>query len=261
MTTAYPQGTFCWTDLQTTDGAAAKAFYTSLFDWDGQDTPLPYGGVYTMLQQDGKDIAGLGEMQKEQIDQGMPPVWNSYVAVDDAEAVAARATELGATVIAPAFDVMDAGRMAVIQDPTGAIFALWQTGKHKGSDLFNVPNSLGWNELATGDVEAAKTFYTALFGWEAETDDNGYTAFLNNGRMNGGMMALDPSWGDVPPHWAIYLAVADCAATAQKAQELGGTIVRPPFDIGDIGTIAVLQDPQGGTFMVIRMNQTDEPLT
>jgi predicted enzyme related to lactoylglutathione lyase len=255
--TAYKDGTFSWTDLQTTDGAAAKAFYTGLFGWQGVDMPLPQGGVYTMLQQDGKDVAGLGEMTAEQKAGGMPPVWNSYVSVGDVDKVVANVGKLGGTVVAPPFDVMDAGRMAVIQDPTGAIVSLWQTKTHKGAGIFNVPNTMGWNELATRDTDAAKAFYTALLGWEAQTDENHYTVWINKGRMNGGMMQMDASWGNMPPHWAVYFSVADCAATADKAKALGGTIIRPPFSAGDVGTIAVVQDPQGGTFMVIQMDNPD----
>jgi predicted enzyme related to lactoylglutathione lyase len=256
-TTSHPHGTFSWVDLQTTDGAAAKAFYTSLFGWQGVDMSLPDGGVYTMLQQDGKDVAGLGEMPAEQKAQGMPAVWNSYISVDDVDAAAAKVGPLGGTVIVPPFDVMDAGRMAVVQDPTGAFVSLWQTKNHKGGGIFNVPNTMSWNELATRDANAAKTFYTSLVGWEAQTDAQGYTVWLNRGRMNGGMMQMDAAWGDMPPHWAVYFSVADCAATAEKAQALGGTLLRPPFAAGDVGTVAVLQDPQGAVFMIIQMDSPD----
>ena len=119
-----------------------------------------------MLQQDGKDVVGLGEMGAEQKAGGMPAMWNSYVTVDDVDAIAKQAAELGGTVIAPPFDVMDAGRMTMIQDPTGAMIAFWQTNNHKGGGIFNVPNSMGWNELMTNDAAAAKAFYTKLVGWE-----------------------------------------------------------------------------------------------
>ena len=259
-TTSYPHGTFSWTDLQTTDAGAAKTFYTSLFGWAALDTPIPGGGVYTMFQYDGKDVAGLGEMQQEQIAQGMPPVWNSYITVDDVDAIMAKASDLGATIIAPAFDVMDIGRMSVIQDPTGAFLSLWQTITHKGAGIFNVPNTMSWNELVTRDPDAAKAFYTALLGWESQTDESGYTVWINRGRMNGGMMAMDENWGDIPPHWGVYFSVADCAAAVEKVQELGGIIIRPPFSAGDVGTIAVVQDPQGAGFMLIQMNQIDETM-
>lgn len=254
---SYPHGTFSWTDLQTTDADAAKKFYTELFGWKPVDMPIPGGGVYTMLQQDGKDVAALSQMGEEQKKQGMPPVWNSYITVDDVDATADKAKELGGTVAMGPFDVMDAGRMAVIQDPTGAFVSLWQTGTHKGAGIFNVPNTMSWNELDTRDTQAAKDFYTKLLGWETETDESGYTMWLNRGRANGGMMQIEDSWGDVPPHWAVYFSVEDCAATVEKLKDLGGNVIRPPFSAGEVGTIAVVQDPQGAAFTLIQMNQVD----
>lgn len=256
-TASYPHGTFSWSDLQTTDAAGAKAFYTALFGWQAVDMPLPSGGVYTMLQQGGKDVAGLSQLSAEQQAQGVPTVWNSYVTVDHVDAVVEKVGPLGGAIIVPAFDVMDAGRMAVIQDPTGAVVALWQSGSHKGAGIFNVPNTMSWNELATRDTNAAKAFYTQLLGWNAQTDQNGYTVWMNKGRMNGGMMQMDAQWGDMPPHWAVYFSVADCAATADQAKALGGNLVVSPFPAGDVGTVAVIQDPQGGTFMAIQMNAPD----
>ena len=167
--TSYPHGTFSWADLQTTDGTAAKAFYTSLFGWQAIDNPIPNGGVYTMLQQEGKDVCALSEMSTEQKSQGMPPVWNSYITVDDVDTTVAKVEGLGGNVIMPPFDVMNAGRMAVIQDSTGACVSLWQTNQHKGAGIFNVPNTMSWNELATRDTEAAKAFYTSLLGGETQT--------------------------------------------------------------------------------------------
>lgn len=257
MTTGYPHGTFSWSDLQTTDAAAAKTFYGELFGWDPVDSPIPGGGVYTMLQQDGKDVAALSEMSAEQQGQGMPPLWNSYITVDNVDTVAAKVSELGGAIVAPPFDVMDAGRMAVVQDSTGAVVSLWQAGTSKGAGIFNVPNTMSWNELATRDPEAAKAFYTSLLGWTAQTDENGYTVWMNGERWNGGMMQIDESWGDVPPHWAVYFSVADCAATAEKATELGGSLVRPPFEAGDVGIISIVADPQGAAFVIIQMNEVD----
>lgn len=259
-TNSYPHGTISWADLMTTDSAAAKEFYTGLFGWQPVDNPIPGGGVYTMLQLDGVDVAALSEMGPEQKSQGMPPVWNSYITVDDVDEAANKAKELGATLAMEPFDVMDAGRMAVIQDPTGAFVSLWQTGTHKGAGIFNVPNTMSWNELDTRDVEAAKAFYTSLLGWESQTDEQGYTVWINNGRMNGGMMQIDENWGDVPSHWAVYFSVADCAAATDKVKELGGNVIRPPFDAGDVGIISIVQDPQGTAFNLIQLSQIDEPL-
>ena len=256
-TTSYPHGTFSWADLRTTDGAAAKAFYTTLFDWDPIDYPIPGGGVYTMLQQEGKDVCALSEMAPQEQAQGMPPVWNSYITVDDVDATTAKVSTLGGHVMMPPMDVMENGRMAVIQGPTGGIVSLWQTNQHKGAGIFNIPNTMSWNELATRDTEAAKVFYTSLLGWEAQSNEMGYTMWTNNGRPNGGMMQINEQWGNIPPHWAVYFSVADCAAIAGKVNELGGNILQPPFKAGEAGIVSVLQDPQGAVFSVIQMNQVD----
>ena len=254
---SYPHGTFSWTDLMSTDAAGAKEFYTSLFGWTPVDLPIPQGGVYTMMQQDGKDVAALSQMGTEQQAQGMPSMWNSYITVDDVDAASAKVTELGGTVTMGPFDVMDAGRMSVIQDPTGGHVMLWQAKNSPGAGIFNVPNTMTWNELLTHDPDKAKEFYTELMGWETVTEENGYTMWMNNGRINGGMLKMHEEWGNVPTHWMVYFSVADCAATAEKAQKLGGTMMVPPTPAGDIGTFSVLQDPQGATFTAIQLNQID----
>ena len=148
----YAPGTFCWFELGTTDGEAAKKFYTELFDWSFDDHPMGPAMVYTMLKQDGKDVGALYQMPAEMTDQGIPPHWLSYASVTSADETAAKAKELGATLMKEPFDVMDVGRMAVIQDPTGAVFALWQAKAHTGAGVVNVPNSVCWNELATPDT-------------------------------------------------------------------------------------------------------------
>ncbi len=259
MTKAYPHGTFSWVDLQTTDLAGAKAFYGELFGWELTDIPMQENsGVYTMVSQDGKSVTGIGELPGGM--DGIPPHWNSYITVDDLEAATERAGELGGTIIEQPFEVMEAGRMSVIQDPTGGIVALWQTINHRGADIFNKPVSLGWNELLTGDTEKAKAFYTGLLGWTTETDESGYTMWANNGRPNGGMMALSPEMGPVPPHWMVYFAVEDVDAIAEKSAELGGVVHNGPFDIGEAGRIAIIADPQGAVFTAIQLKNADEDL-
>ncbi len=258
MTKAYPHGTFSWVDLQTTDLAGAKAFYGALFGWELTDIPAGPDGIYTMVTQDGKSVTGLGELPKG-VDE-IPSHWNSYVTVDDIDATTAKAAELGGTVIEQPFDVMDAGRMSLIQDPTGGMVALWKTINNRGADIFNVPVSLGWNELLTNDTEKAISFYTALFGWTAETDEGDYTTWTNKGRPNGGMMALTPEMGPMPPFWMVYFAVEDIDATAAKATELGGVVHNGPFDIGEVGRIAIIADPQGATFTAIQMKYADTDL-
>ena len=184
----------------------------------------------------------------------MPPHWNSYISVDDIEATTAKVAGAGGTVIAPPFDVIDAGRMAVIQDPTGAIFELWQAKNHIGASLVNEPGTFTWSELITPDVPKAAAFYKTVLGWDSETvgEEMPYTEFkLDGNSIAGGM---NPPMPGIPPLWGIYFAVADTDATVAKAKSLGGSVIAEPMDI-EPGRFAVLADPQGAMFNVIKMNE------
>jgi predicted enzyme related to lactoylglutathione lyase len=253
--TSYTPGTFCWVELSTSDAAAAKKFYTQLFGWTAVDMPAGPDMIYTMCQIDGKNVAAL--YQQGQEEQGIPPHWNSYISVASADEIAAKAKALGGTVMGEPFDVMDAGRMALVQDPEGVVVGAWQPGRHIGAQLVNQPGAFNWNELATRDTAKAGEFYTKLFGWEAQTQDMGggmlYTIFMNGGRMNGGMMQISEEWGDMPPHWAVYFAVADCDASAEEVKELGGQVLMPPTDVPQTGRFAMVQDPQGAAFAIIKL--------
>src|SRR5438067_6959681 len=160
--TQYAPGTFCWADVATTDQEGAKAFYGALFGWEIEDLPAGDGVSYSMARIDGKPVAAISPQPEQQREAGVPPMWNSYVSVESADAAADRAKELGATVHAPPFDVMQAGRMAVIQDPQGAFFMVWQAGQNFGAELVNVPGALCWNELASPDLDASAAFYSGL---------------------------------------------------------------------------------------------------
>lgn len=255
-TPEYKPGTFCWVELGTTDGEAAKKFYTELFGWDFTDSPIGPGMVYTMLKQDGKDVGALYQMPPEMTSNGVPPHWMSYVSVQSADETAAQAKELGATLMKEPFDVFEVGRMGVVQDPTGAMFALWQAGTHKGASIVNVPNSLCWNELATSDTETAGNFYAGLFGWGKNVQQMGpmtYTSFMNGDRPAGGMYKPTPEMGNIPPHWLPYFAVGDADAMVKKAESLGAKTCAPLMDIPDTGRIAILQDPQGAAFAIIKL--------
>ena len=246
--TTYTPGTFCWTDLSTTDQAAAKAFYGELFGWEAEDIPVGDGITYSMQRLGGRDVAAISPQQPQQRDAGVPPTWNSYVAVESADAAAERAGELGATVHAPPFDVMEAGRMAVIQDPQGAFFMVWQANQQIGAGLVNAPGALSWNELASPDMDASSKFYGDLFGWETspfEGSPQPYLVIQNQGRGNGGVRELGPP--GVPPHWLVYLATDDLDSAVAKVGELGGSTMVDAMDIG-IARIAVVQDPQGAAF-------------
>jgi uncharacterized protein len=252
----YKPGTFCWVELGTTDGEAAKKFYTQLFEWDFTDNPVGPSGVYTILKQNGKDVAALYQMPTEMTSNGVPPHWMSYISVANADESAAKAKSLGATLMKEPFDVYTMGRMAVIQDPTGAMFALWQPGTHPGAGIVNTPNSLCWNELATRDTAKAGEFYSGVFGWEKNVQQMGpmtYTSFMNGDRPAGGMYEPGPELGDMPPNWMVYFAVADADATLTRATELGGKSCAPVMDVPGVGRMAVMTDPQGAAFAVIKL--------
>jgi hypothetical protein len=253
---SYVPGTFCWIDLTTSDAAGAQKFYGELLGWSIVDIPVGPDMVYSMGQIEGKDVAGLSQQGDEERSQGIPPHWNSYVSVASAEETAAKVKAAGGTVLMKAFDVMDSGRMAVFQDPTGAVLAVWEPRTHIGARLVNQPGAFCWNELATRDAKKAGEFYAQVFGWEGQVQQMGgtdYTTFYNQGNMNAGMIQMTAEWGDVPPHWMVYLTVEDCDASVQKAESLGAKILMPPTDIPQVGRFAVLQDPQGAAFSIIKL--------
>jgi predicted enzyme related to lactoylglutathione lyase len=255
-TPRFAPGTFCWVELGTSDGEGAKKFYTELFGWDFFDAPVGPSMVYTMLKQDGKDVGALYQIPPEMAAQGLPPHWLSYISVANVDEAAAKAKDAGATLAKEPFDVMDVGRMAVVQDPTGAMFALWQAGTHPGSSIVNVPNSFCWNELATNDTAKAGDFYAVVFGWGKKVQEMGpmtYTTFLNGERPAGGMYTLPPDMANVPPNWMVYFAVDDCDATVAKAASLGAKTISPAMDIPTVGRFSIQLDPQGAAFAVIKL--------
>ena len=244
----HPPGTFSWTDLATTDQDAAKVFYTSLFGWETDDMPVGDGSVYSMMKKEGREVAAISLQQQEQRAMGVPPAWNHYVTVESADAAAARAAALGATVHAPAFDVLDAGRMAVIQDPQGAFFMAWEPRRHIGAGLVNATGALVWNELSSPDLEASTSFYSDLFGWDIEPFEASPTPYLfikNGDANNGGIRELDQP--GVPPHWLAYFGIDDIDAGLAKVTELGGTVHAGPIDVG-MAKLGIVQDPQGAAF-------------
>lgn len=251
----YEPGMFCWVELATKDGGAAKNFYKSLFRWGSDDLPIE-GGNYTMLQKNGKQAGALYEMGPEQ--KGTPPRWNSYVSVANADETAAKAEKLGGKVLLEPFDVMDQGRMANLQDPTGAPFAIWEPKKHRGAEVVNEPGFFCWNELYTTDPKRAGDFYSSLFGWTREpmpTPTGEYTIFKKGDAQAAGMMKIPKEMGPVPPHWLVYFAVEDSDKTVEKAKGMGAEVHVPPTDIPNIGRFAVLDDPQGAGFAVIRLER------
>ncbi|HSU12775.1 VOC family protein [Longimicrobium sp.] len=255
--TAIAPGTFCWLELAAHDPAAARRFYTEMFGWTAFDTRFGPGenDIYTIYRLDGQDVGASYAMQAEHPVPGAPSSWMSYVAVEKVDDAAARVRDLGGTVLGGPLDVMDVGRMAMVRDPGGATLALWEARKHAGIGVRGEPGSLGWNELATPDTAQAQAFYRGLFGWEPQTTQMGdqeYTVFSGPSGMVGGMYALRPEMAGMPPCWLPYFVVSDTDAAAEKARSLGATIHMEPDDIPTIGRFALLQDPQGAMFYIIR---------
>ncbi len=240
--TSHAPGTFSWVDLATSDSEGAKAFYGGLFGWDMEDNPIPEGGVYTMLSKGGKRVGALYDAQP-----GQPPAWNSYVTVESADDAAAAAQRHGGTVEVDAFDVLDVGRMAVIQDPPGAFFSVWEPRASIGAERVNEPGALTINQLNTSDPERAREFYAGVFGWRFEQvaeGDSPYWGVYNGDRLNGGMMVQPPDF------WLAYFGSDSVDDDVGRIGELGGQILVAPMSVPG-GRILVAQDPQGAVFGVL----------
>jgi uncharacterized protein len=272
----YPAGVPCWVDTAQPDPEAAVDFYGGVFGWEFEDR-MPAGspGRYFVAQLRGRDVAAVGSQPD-----GMPPtaVWNTYVWVDSADEAAANAKEAGGTALMEPFDITDAGRMAVLADPEGAAFCVWEARGHRGAQLVNEPGTWNFSELNTRDPEGAAVFYAALFGWEATTVDlegGGFTMFRRPGygdhlaESDPGLRERQASDGapdgfedavawlvpmtseqfpeGTPAHWSITFAVDDADAIAERAASLGGSVLAPPFDAPWV-RMTVLSDPQGAMF-------------
>lgn len=248
MTDATP-GSPTWVDLGTADLADAERFYTGLFGW----TVDRFDG-YTTFLLNGRAVAGAGPLYGE----GQPTAWSTYIGTPDADEVAARVTAAGGKTLVPPFDVQDQGRMAAFLDPAGAPFSVWQPGTMRGAEAFDVPGALTWNELNTRDVDGAKLFYQAVFGWRYRNSAMSglpyYVAKLDETPICGLQPMIGDAWpADMSPHWMVYFAAHDCDISAQHAQALGGRVLQHPTSL-PVGRYAVLQDPQGGIFSILAGN-------
>jgi predicted enzyme related to lactoylglutathione lyase len=278
----YIPGVPCSVDTSQPDPEAALPFYGGLFGWEFEDLmPAEAGGHYFMGRLRGGDVAAVGS-----IPEGAPAIatWNTYVWVESADDTAARARKAGGSVLMEPFDVMDAGRMAVLSDPEGAVFSVWQANQHKGAQIVNEHGSLNFNSLATRDPEGAKAFYREAFSWE--TLDlpagvmwtlPGYGDHLEErtpglreqmAQMGGPegfidvVAAMEPIASDdpdTPANWIVTFAVDDDEATAAKAAELGVEVVAGPVD-APWTRRAVIKDPQGATFVASQFVQENSEL-
>jgi predicted enzyme related to lactoylglutathione lyase len=250
-------GTFSYAELASADPETTGKFYTELFGWARTDQDMGEYGVYTQFHLGGAITAAQYKLPADQQAAGVPAYWGQYVTVEDVAASAEKARQLGAEVVMGPMDVMEHGRMAVLKDPQGAVINLWQPLSHCGVGLLDDPGAMCWNELMTPDTDGAGKFYTNLFGWSTETLDMGemgvYTMWTRGeGRPGGGMMAIKPEMGPIPPHWLLYFAVPDTNAAHARALELGGKSLVAPTDIPTAGRFAVLQDPVGAVFAIYK---------
>ena len=251
--TAHAPGTFSWVELMTTDAKAGVAFYRNLFDWDVVEHDMGPEGIYTIFTMRGRDVAAGASLPQDERQMGIPSHWNLYVTVTSADEAVTHAASLGANVLFGPFDVMTHGRMAVIQDPAGAVFHVWEPKAHIGVKIRNEPSALCWSELTTRDPKKAETFYTQMFGWTARHSAPAavmdYTEFSVNGHPGVGMMAMpDNMPPQVPSYWMPYFQVADLDASAAKAKSLGASVMVGPNAIPDGGRFVILQDPQKAMF-------------
>ncbi len=247
-------GSFCWPELATADLAKAKAFFSALFGWEPADVPTA-GGTYTVFKLRGLDVAAARSFSQEERGQEIPPHFMSYVSTTAVDAAAEKAKELGGKVLYGPFDVMGIGRMAVVCDPEGLPFALWEARGHVGIQLAGEPGALSWTEIVTRDADGAKAFYGGLFGWtfrasgEAMPD---YVEIYREEQPIGGVFPMKgDEWAGVPGHFMPYFAVTDADAAFARAKGLGGTAVVPPTDIPNVGRFSLLRDDQGAHFSVI----------
>ncbi len=249
---SYAPGSFCWAELASTDTEGAKKFYREMFGWNAVDFPMPMG-VYTIFQVDGNDAGAMYSAPS-----GMPSNWGVYFSVASADDAAAKIPELGGKIVMGPMDVGESGRMAVAQDPQGTMFSVCQAKATIGLTHGGPLGMASWPELHTPDAAAAAAFYGGLFGWTTQPpaglDTVQYAEWSNGKRPFGGLMPMKgPEWQGIPPHWMIYVTVADCDERAAKVKELGGNVCVPPTDIPNVGRFAVVDDPQGATFSIVKM--------
>ncbi len=254
------KGDFCWTELGSPNLSASKKFYHEIFQWDFTDHSTAHGN-YMMFRVGENDVGGAYEVTKEMKSQGVPNVWGSYVLVDDVVKVAEKAKQLGANVVREPMEVMEAGKMAVFVDPTGAVISVWQTNGEPGklADV-NKQGAPSWFELRTTDPKKAGDFYTKLFGWTVEKSEVGsgsmeYFTFKNDGRPAAGMFEIKEEMGKIPPHWGIYFTVNNLEKTLEKATKMGANLLYDIINIPEIGRFTGLQDPEGIAFSVIQYNR------
>ncbi len=248
-------GTFCWIELGTTDQPTAKHFYHTLFGWTACDVVIGPNSVYSRFQLEGCDVGGAYTLRHEQQSKGVQPHWMLYIAVDSADEAASSAASLGGSILTAPSDVLDEGRMAVLQDPSGAVFSVWQARSHAGTGVGGVDGTLCWADLITPDPARAREFYSALFGWKlvmSETESSGYLHISSGEEVIGGIPPAQNRDPNIRPYWLGYFAVSDCDKAAATAMRNEATSCVPPVTLDNVGRLAVITDPEGAVFAVFR---------
>ena len=251
----FAPGEFCWIELATSDPNAAKSFYGALFAWTVRDIPIGPDQVYSLLELQGHVAAGAFAISPSEIAAGIPPHWHLYVAVSSADEAAKKAGDLGGKVVEAPFDVLDRGRAALIQDPTGAFFSVWEGNKRPGYRRHGRCGRILLGRFEHAGPERAKTFYEGLFGWELKAGqgkESGYLHIVNGENYIGGVPPAEQNGAGTPPHWLIYFTVADVDATSHLAKDMQARILLPPMDFEGVGRVAILADAQGAVFALFR---------
>jgi predicted enzyme related to lactoylglutathione lyase len=251
--THFKPGQFCWADLGTTRVPAAKKFYASVLGWESFDTPMGPGDAnYSLLRIKGKDICALYPMMDHQKQSKIPPFWLSFISVSSVDRTIKKATAAGGSLMMGPMDVPHAGRMAILGDPSGAGFAIWQARGHQGTRLKGVPGAVCWHDLSTPDPVAAGQFYSKVFGWKVVTQDFGGKAYHSLKLGKEGIGGIWPiPLPKHPPAWFTYWLVESCKRAAAKTKRLRGKVILGPITVPDTCTFAILQDPQGAAFGVL----------
>jgi predicted enzyme related to lactoylglutathione lyase len=241
-------GSFCWIELGTSDQDAAKHFYSSLLGWGATDNPMGTGDFYTTFDLRGRKIGGGYNISK--LMPGVPSHWMLYVCVEDADAIVAKAKAAGGKIPCETIDVMEYGRMAVLQDPTGAHISIWQPKSHPGFQVEREAASMCWADLMSPDQEKAKNFYHQVFGWELDPgqDNSGYLHIKNGNDYIGGIPPARHRPPNAPPHWLLYIQVESCDASTGKASDLGAKVMFAPMTMENVGRWSIIADPQGAVF-------------
>ena len=246
-------GEFCWIELATSNQDSAKKFYAALFGWTVRDVPTGPNEVYSLFELQGRITASAFTIGPDE--SAVPPHWHLYIAVASADETATKAQTLGGKVVEAPFDVSELGRAALIQDPMGAFFSIWEPKKRSGIAVTGDPSAFCWAELSTPDQPRVKTFYEGLFGWKlklGEGKQSGYLHIANGENYIGGVPPADPSSAGQPPHWLVYFAVADVNKAFQSALDTAARGLLPPTHFEGVGRIAVLADPQGAVFAIFQ---------